>query len=254
MHAYCYDAAHGGFHEAPRNDWWVGVGADAGLDKSIDNTSAIPFGVTVPGVFGVHLLTHCITNYAPCRSIDPLAFGGAIQRPTPKTINTHLHLLEAVAAFDRALVQGQGGGDGGSGWGGKRALREQGGGDGGSGGDGKRALLRTVEEVLRGLLDLVTGRVIVEPQGTEIELACIILYLHLSKNLNNTTRNIKQARSSNSTTRTGAGLLYPRIRLSMGAAATVIVVAVVMIRRGMLLGGGRRRRGIGGRTPLSLGT
>lgn len=89
------------------------------------------------------------------RSIDPAAFGGAIQRPTPKTINTHLHLLEATAAFHQALRFAAAGRDGGGGGGG---------GDKGEGEEGA-SLLGAVEGLLQELLALVTTKVIVEPQG-----------------------------------------------------------------------------------------
>ena len=81
------------------------------------------------------------------RSIDPAAFAGAIQRPAPKTINTHLHLLEAAAAFHRAL--------------GPQKKAE------GGGGVGDR-----VEELLRELLELVAARVIVGPQG---QWVCVLV-------------------------------------------------------------------------------
>lgn len=117
LYTRCHDTTHGGFFEAPFNDW----------------------------------------------SLDPAHFQGAIQRRSPKTINTHLHLLESLVAFHRALKEGgrEEGMKGGSFEEGEKAEEKKGRGE-----DGREG---RVETVIRELIALATGKMLIDPPGTVVE-------------------------------------------------------------------------------------
>ena len=113
-------------------------------------------------ILASHVLPPSLLPSLP-RSLDPTRFQGAIQRRSPKTINTHLHLLESSVAFHRALKEG------GREEGREGETSEEAGKEGWKEGGDEEGREGRVEAVIRELLALATGKMLMDPPGREGE-------------------------------------------------------------------------------------